>query len=133
MAITTTYLKSGSGRCPYPSTKTEYITYTTAELKKIRDLYEGHSELTKALIEELVSRTAGKLISKIRMNDTFKDVANDQITGYVMNHVRTNVDEIDTIMQNNMNSSSVKVKCNIGCINKGQNGHYWVIRSMKEA
>lgn len=123
------YLKSGSGRCPAVASYTKDIQFTAAEINNIKSIYTGQAECIEKTIEALLDIMQDDLLEKILQIAEFagltKDKIIENITDFVTGNVRNIAEDVES------KTGETMFKCKIGCVNKGQNGHYWVIRSFE--
>ena len=120
------YLKSGEGRCPASASFTTDIYFPAAELNRIRTIYGAHADFVQAVIEEMIDVMEIPILEKILEIAEFAGLSTETICAYITDYLTGNVRDIVTDV--NSTSGGATFTCNIGCVNRGQNGHYWVIR-----
>ena len=125
------YLKSGTGRCPATSSYTTTISFTATEINNIKKIYTGQAECIEATLDKLFDIMQVDLVENILAISQFAGLSKskiiESITDYVTGNVRNIAEDVTS------QTGETKFKCKIGCVNKGQNGHYWVIRSFASA
>lgn len=121
------YLKSGEGRCPSPSSYTKDIYFSKSDLDEIRTVYGAHADFVQEVIEKVIDIMENPLLDKILEIAEFAGLSKEKICAYITDYLTGNVRDIVTNVKNT--TGGAVFECKIGCVNKGKNGHYWVIRS----